>query len=172
MTASSYVSISVRDWQMRGQIKFIVERKSVYGTDFLPNTMTPEFKMSHWYWTKKSIPSINLCAILWTTTTGCSMCRLPNCSLRWARPKTLKPSRVTPWNFSSSMRSLVCGCLICFHMSARISVTKEPHSTSRPRHWRPLMTPGTASNFRFWWRDDGLFGKLTFAEEMKLAVYP
>ena len=156
---------------MTGQIKLIVERNSVYGTDLVPNTITPsELRISHRYWTTKSFPSINLCAILSTTTTGCSMCRLPNCSLRCARPKTLKPSLVTPRNFSSSIRSLLCGCLTCSHMSARISETGEPQSNSRPGHWKPLMTPGPASNFRLWWRADGLPGPFTFAEEMQLAV--
>ena len=163
----------MRDWQITGQTKLIVEQKSVYGTDLFPNTITPsELRISHWYYTRKSFPSMNLCEILSTTTTGCSMCRLPNCSLRWARPKTLKPSRVTLWNFSSSIKSLLFGCLTCSHMSARISVTGEPQSTSRPEHWKPLMTPGTASNFRLWYKNDGWPGPLTSAAEMQLAVYP
>ena len=40
MTAYSYGYISVRDWQMTGQIKLIVEQNSVYGIDLFSNTMT------------------------------------------------------------------------------------------------------------------------------------
>ena len=48
MAAYSYGLIFVRDWQMTGQIKLIVEQNSVYSTDFFQNTMTPsELKMSH-----------------------------------------------------------------------------------------------------------------------------
>ena len=94
---------------------------------------------------------MNLCSILSITTTGCSMCRLSNCSLIWAGSKSFNPFS-TLWNYVLSIHRLLCGCLICSNMSAQISLIKKLQSTSKPKHLRPLMTPRIANNFLFWWR--------------------